>query len=97
MHSCQGLQRANRRTAALLAKASLVGELTLADDLLESVKSSLCWSCKKKKSTNLGREREENQHREERAALLLPEIYTPLYSQLPLIKTEGGEREWMIN
>lgn len=35
-----------------LAKANPDGELTLADGLVESVKTSLCLSCKK--STNLG-------------------------------------------
>lgn len=58
MHSCQGLRRVNRRPAALLAKASPDGELTLADDLAESVKSSLCLSCKKKYKFG-EREREE--------------------------------------
>lgn len=69
----------------------------MLDDLVESVKTSLCLSCKKK--VQIWGEGEKN-HYEERAALLLPEIYTPLYSRLPLIKTKGEERrreEWMIN
>lgn len=71
-----------------LVKANPDGELTLADGLVESVKTSLRLSCKK---VQIWGEAEKN-HYEERAALLLPEIYSPLYSQLPLIKTKGEER-----
>lgn len=52
-----------------LAKANPDGELTLADGLVESVKTSLRLSCKKK--VQIWGEGERS-HYEERAALLLP-------------------------